>query len=658
MILDQLTLENIGVFAGRNTIELTPPSPDRPIVLVGGLNGAGKTTILEAIHLALYGPLAEGFTRRTGSYDAYLRSLLHQPAATDDVASVELAFHAFSEGSSRSYRVRRAWRDSGPVMREQLQVTVDGIPDQALGESWAEYIEGFLPRGIAGLFFFDGEQIESLANLDRSRQVLASALAALLGLDLVDRLAADLAVLRRRHRTTQMPEDMRRRVEETQAAVERAREQEQTAHEAAADAKNLVDRAVKRASEAEDKYRSSGGELFDQKQSYESRSLELRKERDAIDDELREIAAGAAPFMQIAEAVQQLAIQAHREADAAREQVVLGVLSVRDDDLLNAMRNSGAGAKALKAVGAFLEGDRSQRRQATQTEPIVGLSNPASVDFLIGHVLPDTRRKLHSLVARRQETENRLEAAERLLTSIPDPEALLPLRKAYKQAADELHEAEAAYARAEERYRTLTEQRLRVSAAHDKAVEQMTHASLAVDDDRRIVDHVDRVRSTLDTLKESATRRHVDRISAYVLDSLRILMRKENLITEIKIDPATNAVELRGSTGQPLSSEQLSVGERQMLAVALLWGLARAAGQPLPVVIDTPLGRLDSSHREHLLDRYFPHASHQVVLLSTDTEINSEAWKKLAPRVGRSYRLEFDPAVAATTVNAGYFWEE
>lgn len=94
-----------------------------------------------------------------------------------------------------------------------------------------------------------------------------------------------------------------------------------------------------------------------------------------------------------------------------------------------------------------------------------------------------------------------------------------------------------------------------------------------------------------------------------------------------------------------------------MLAVALLWGLALSAGQPLPVVIDTPLGRLDSSHREHLLDRYFPHASHQVVLLSTDTEINSEAWKKLAPRVGRSYRLEFDPAAAATTVSAGYFWE-
>jgi len=182
-------------------------------------------------------------------------------------------------------------------------------------------------------------------------------------------------------------------------------------------------------------------------------------------------------------------------------------------------------------------------------------------------------------------------------------------------------------------------------------------ASLAADDDRRLVDHAERVRVTLDALKADATRRHLDRISALVLDSLRNLMRKENLITEIAIDPVTYAVELRGSSGQPLTAEQLSVGERQLLAVALLWGLARASGQPLPVVIDTPLGRLDSAHRHHLLGRYFPHASHQVVLLSTDTEIGADAWKELAPHVGLSYRLEFDPAAGASTVRPGYFWE-
>jgi DNA sulfur modification protein DndD len=116
-------------------------------------------------------------------------------------------------------------------------------------------------------------------------------------------------------------------------------------------------------------------------------------------------------------------------------------------------------------------------------------------------------------------------------------------------------------------------------------------------------------------------------------------------------------VDLTGLDGLPLAAQELSAGERQLLAVALLWGLARAAGQPLPVVIDTPLGRLDGSHREHLLDRYFPYASHQVILLSTDTEIDELAYGRIAKHVGRAYLLEFDPETNASSVQPGYFWE-
>ena len=657
MILDELVVENVGVFAGRNVIELAPPSLDKPVVLIGGLNGAGKTTVLEAIHLALYGPLAEGGMRRSGSYETYLRSLIHQPQSGETTASVELAFHAYIEGVSRSHRIRRAWRDAGSVIREQIQVTVDGVPDQALAEGWAEYIEGFLPRGIAGLFFFDGEQIESLANLDRSRQVLSSALAALLGLDLVDRLTADLAVLRRRRRSSQLPDELRRKAEAAKVIVAEARDRERSAFEAVAEARNIAARASKISSEAVERYRANGGDQYDQRQGYGSRAAELRKELESLDDELREIASEAAPFLQVTPLLGTLSSQAHLESAAVRERVVLNALNRRDADLLNELRRAGAEYGVIETINTFLESDRTQRGNATAAEPIAGLSHPASIDFLVGRVLPDIKAKLHVLTLRRAETEADLESADRLLASIPDEDALAPHRAIYEAAQKELGTAEEARARAEERLRTLAEQRERAVTAYEKASEEAAYASLAVDDDRRLVDHADRVRSTLNVLKVAATRRHIDRITALVLESLRTLMRKENLITEISVDPASYEVELRGSAGQPLSSEQLSVGERQMLAVALLWGLARSAGQPLPVIIDTPLGRLDSSHRRHLLDRYFPYASHQVLLLSTDTEIDSEAWRQLSPHVGRAYHLEFDPSAGATTVRPGYFWE-
>jgi DNA sulfur modification protein DndD len=74
-------------------------------------------------------------------------------------------------------------------------------------------------------------------------------------------------------------------------------------------------------------------------------------------------------------------------------------------------------------------------------------------------------------------------------------------------------------------------------------------------------------------------------------------------------------------------------------------------------VIDTPLGRLDASHRSNLIERYFPNASHQVLLLSTDEEIDEKYYEKLKPWVGRSYLLEFDDSIGATRVKPGYFWQ-
>jgi DNA sulfur modification protein DndD len=657
VILDELVLHDVGVFAGRNQITLTPPGRSKPVILIGGLNGAGKTTILDAIHLALYGPLSSPAGRRSGSYDAYLRSLIHHSARPSDGAAVELAFHAYHEGAERSYRVRRFWRETGSGVREQLEVLCDGVLDETLTATWAEHVEAFLPRGIAGLFFFDGEQIESLADLDRSRQVLGSALAALLGLELVDRLAADLAVLRRRHRSREMPEELHQRVHAAQAAVAQARHDEESAVEACARAQNDVDMARKRHFELAEQYRAQGGDLLDQRKYTEDRVAAARAELERADAELKETAAGAAPMLQLTAALGELAIQARREADAARERVVLDVLAARDSAVLSQLRRLRAHSAAITELEAFLAADRDARRHTAGTGAVTGLDDPSAVEYLTGQVLPETRRKAEDLITRRAQAEIRLDTAEQMLAAIPDPEALEPVRAKRDRAHDELVRAQASLSHAEEQLTALRQQRIRAQAASEKAVDAAARASLAADDDRYLVDHIDRVRDTLDALKRATIRRHLDRIAALMLEALRRLMRKDNLITEISIDPDTCEVELRGSSGQPLASGQLSVGERQLLAVAMLWGLAHAAGQPLPVVIDTPLGRLDSSHREHLLERYFPQASHQVVLLSTDTEIDTDARKRLHRHIGRSYRLDFDPVVAATTIRPGYFWE-
>ena len=131
------------------------------------------------------------------------------------------------------------------------------------------------------------------------------------------------------------------------------------------------------------------------------------------------------------------------------------------------------------------------------------------------------------------------------------------------------------------------------------------------------------------------------------------------MVERIHIDPATFAITLFNEAGHALSKQRLSEGEKQIFAISVLWGLARALAHPLPAIIDTPMARLDAAHRRNLVERYSPVASHQVIILSTDTEVDRHYYTSLQPHIAQSI-----PPLLRGTVQGdeaseeGYFWEE
>ncbi|OBC03471.1 DNA sulfur modification protein DndD [Mycobacterium sp. 852013-50091_SCH5140682] len=656
MILNKLVLHNVGTFAGRHEIDLTPTSAKRPIILIGGLNGAGKTTILESIQLALYGPLAQGSARRNGSYDNYLRGLVHRGVPISEGAAIELTFTAHQEGTAHTYWLRRSWKSTGASIRELLNVSVDGRHNQSLTATWSEHVETFLPRGIAGLFFFDGEQIEALADLERSRQVLRSALAALLGLDLVDRLATDLTVLKRRHRSAQLTENVRREIEEKKQRVTALRQAEEACFEDEASRRGDVERCKKLFFEATEEFRSAGGDLLEMRESSETVAVQARINLAQCEDEIRQEMAGAAPLLQLGSLLDRLLDQVRVEEETKRAALVVNALRPRDEEILGKLRAAQVEPATVEEVQRYLDADRVERGLSATADVIVGFGGPPALESLLSTVLPDTLNRLQGLVRRRSQFVCEVDETERMLAAIPDREAIAQLLARREDARIALHRAEAALELASESLESARNATIKAHAAYETALDNAANENLVADDGRRLVDHADRVSATLNHLRVAATRHHLGRISQLVLEALNALLRKDNLIADVQIDPETHSVSLTGSDGHLLPATDLSAGERQLLAVALLWGLARAAGQPLPVVIDTPLGRLDGTHRRHLLERYFPRASHQVVLLSTDTEIDDEALSRIAKNVGRSYQLVFDSATNATSVENGYFW--
>ncbi|OZH51807.1 DNA sulfur modification protein DndD, partial [Hydrocoleum sp. CS-953] len=158
--------------------------------------------------------------------------------------------------------------------------------------------------------------------------------------------------------------------------------------------------------------------------------------------------------------------------------------------------------------------------------------------------------------------------------------------------------------------------------------------------------------------KDKLTLKKLNKLEIEVTECFRYLLHKSDLVHRVAIDTHNFALSLYDNQGQLVPKHRISAGEKQLLAISFLWGLARVSGRHLPVAIDTPLGRLDSSHRQNLVERYFPTASHQVILLSTDTEVGKLEVENLRnlEAIAYEYLLEYNSQKNQTNVKKGYFW--
>jgi DNA sulfur modification protein DndD len=191
-----------------------------------------------------------------------------------------------------------------------------------------------------------------------------------------------------------------------------------------------------------------------------------------------------------------------------------------------------------------------------------------------------------------------------------------------------------------------------------KELETYSEKSLEYKNNEHIIYSIDKVQETLKLFKEKLTLKKLNKLEGEVTECFRYLLHKSDLVHRVTIDTHNFSLSLYDPQGKPLPKHRLSAGEKQLLAIAFLWGLARVSGRNLPVAIDTPLGRLDSSHRHNLVERYFPAASHQVILLSTDTEIDEIQVNQLREMkaISQEYLLKYDPKQRQTTIEKGYFW--
>ena len=191
----------------------------------------------------------------------------------------------------------------------------------------------------------------------------------------------------------------------------------------------------------------------------------------------------------------------------------------------------------------------------------------------------------------------------------------------------------------------------------NKKVEKYLKKMELNDDSDRIIKYAHMADTILEEYKIRLQKNKISVVALTMTECYKKLANKKTLINRISMDPITLDLYYEDYNGIEINKASLSAGEKQLMVISLLWALALCSKKKLPVIIDTPLSRLDSAHREALITTYFPQASEQTIILSTDSEIDRNYHDMMKNNIGDEFTLIYDDDSKSTTIQRGYFGE-
>ncbi|MFY7800558.1 MAG: DNA sulfur modification protein DndD [Dolichospermum sp.] len=662
MIFLELVLQNFGPYAGKQIINLNPQIDEdnaRPIILLGGMNGGGKTTLIDAIRLALYGQRAQCSTRGNLSYSDFLTQCVNSKANPTEKTRIELVFEHIEEDKPIQYRVVRTWEKNPKDGKDHLGILGDDEtwPIDSLVNIWDEYIENILPLGISNLFLFDGEQVKELAEQEIPPPIVVDAINGLLGLELADKLAIDLEILVNRKKREFADNKDLSKLEEIENKLHEKQEEYENNRQRLATVNIKVAELEKIQEEALDKFVNEGGKIAAERSQLEQQRENKIKLANNVRESLCELADDVLPLALISPLLSQVQRQGEKELKTQQIQLAKDVLIARDQRLMNWLKQLNLENTKISNIQSFLAEDINNLYSNNLSTENTWLNADEESLSLVDNIT--YRLQIGQNTAQKQldeltNYEEEILTLERQVQTAAAPEEYMKLQKAVK-------EAQTGFNQIKYQAEMMNQKLIELEAETKKLRQELneyTVENLKYQNSEHIIDSATKVQQTLKIFRERLTLRKLNKLEEEVKNCFLYLLHKSDLVHRIAIDSKTFGLSLYDYHGKPVPKHRLSAGEKQLLAIAFLWGLAKVSGRRLPIAIDTPLGRLDSSHRNNLVERYFPSASHQVILLSTDTEIAKKEYQTLqeTEAIAREYLLQYNSNKRETTIKPGYFW--
>lgn len=671
MLITKIILKDFGVYRETNEFDFTCED-DKPIILIGGTNGSGKTTLFDSVMLCLYGMAAFGKKVTRQSYEKYLKQKIHRylgvPVSADH-ASIIVQFKFFHNHEIAEYQVNRSWRNDDGKIREDLTIkkrNKDNSPFEPLDtiekSYWQSFVEDLIPKGIARLFFFDGEKIVQIAEEGNEDIAIKSSFNSLLGIELVEQLKSDLHINLARNLGINevVKQEFERYQKEKQETEEEIRLfQVQKSHK-----EDDISNLQKEIEDIETRIAKMGGEFALKRDELKSKKMLYEIRLETISQNIRNLCSNILPLSLIPKQLEELKKHLQNDERALKNNFEKEILESNLDEVKQSIESKTfwqeldadktTREKIISKVSQLLE-QKIQNKSSKQASMFnFSLKENERILSMINEANDDSITELENYTKQFNETSEELDRIETALINAPKDDEIGPLVSKLTELNKQLGMFQAEIAHFEQQITSKTALLKHITFKAREALSKQFKNKKS----QEKAELTDKILSVLDEYSEKLKLKKISLLEEYLLDGIQTLMHKENFIHKVHVDRETFEITLYREDGIQIPKDLLSKGEQQMFATAVLWALAKTSGRPLPFLIDTPLARLDMQHRANLVEEFFPIASHQVVIFSTNAEIDAEYYRKLYPYITRSYSMEYLPNKGKTKQHPNYFWNE
>ena len=662
MRFKKLTIAGYKSFRYSTEIIFPASQDGKSIFLIGGMNGAGKTSFMEAINLCLYGAKADlifNAINRQEKADSNYSTSFELILETDDGAEV-IVKRSWSAGATADPKPKD--------LEERLMVIRDGKRVSVQSKQmWQDFIRALVPPGITPFFFFDGEKIQEIAADDHSEVRLKNSLEAALGIEFIKRLTDDLATIKNQERQDYVDisdadlDFKQSELKKERSKLERRKKERLEAQEDLDAFRQQYDEAKKRFQAT---FNTEPEARETQRENEKSRIQAINRFSQA-DNEIKTLSEKALPLAVVSKLFDGLKQRIETERGSIQQDAIRDNAAALTKTLIQAVEEP----EPLYSI-PLNPGQRTELEQRIQRllhqgmglnpfGTILNLSEREAARILhrIEEIESSDLFRLSSLIDEKSELDLEI---QRLDHALQPSASSTSERELFEQLQAEMEGCSTQIGRKSEQLRSLNEDLLTLEKRSRDLEAEISRLYERHNVSREKADFItecDTIASLLGQFIIRLRENKIHLLQEKTFEMYRQLSSKSGLIKDLLIDPKTYEVSLHDRHGSAIRKSGLSAGEKEIFAIALLWGLAQTSQLRLPIIIDTPLSRLDSSHRQHIVHDYFPNAGEQVVILSTDTEVDETYYAQLKPYLSGAGMLQFDQGQELTTFQPGYFWE-